>query len=76
MAAAITTTATNLVAQMLEVAGALQSAELAIPVETRPDNISFTPDTEGGTITISATIPCTFSSAGGAISFTAVDYLL
>lgn len=74
MAAPITTTATNLVAQLLEVAGAVQAAELEYPVETRPDNISFTPDTEGGTITISASIPCSFSSAGGAISFTAVDY--
>lgn len=74
MAAPITSTATNLVAQLLEVAGAVQSAELAIPVETRPDNISLTPDTESNTITISATIPVTFASTGGAISFTAVDY--
>jgi hypothetical protein len=76
MAASITTTATNLVAQVLEVAGALQSAELALPVETRPDNISITPDAEGGTISISMSIPVTFSSAGGSVQFTAVDYLV
>lgn len=76
MAAPITTTATNLVAQLLEVAGAVQAAELAIPEETRPDNISFTPDTEGGTISISVSLPVTFSSAGGKISYTAVDYLI
>jgi hypothetical protein len=76
MAAPITTTATNLVAQMLEVAGAVQSAELALPEETRPDNISFTPDTEAGTIAISISLPVTFSSAAGKISYTAVDYLV
>lgn len=76
MAASITTTATTLVAQTLEVAGALQLAELALPVETRPDNISIIPDPEGSTISISMTIPVTFSSAGGTVSFTAVDYLV
>lgn len=75
MAAAITTTATTLEAQLLEVAGALQEGELALPEENRPDNVQIAPDPESGTVTISATLNVDFSATAGALTFTAVPYL-
>jgi hypothetical protein len=75
MAAAITTTATTLEGQLLEVAGAMQAAELAVPEETRPDNVQILPDAESGTITVSVNMEAAFSASGGEISFTAVPYL-
>lgn len=75
MSAAITTTATNLPAQLLEVAGAVHSAELAIAADLRPDNITISVDPEGSTVSINATLPVTFTAAAGEISFTPTDYL-
>lgn len=76
MAAPITTTATTLEAQLVEVASAMVEAELAIAVETRPDNISITPDIENGLITITANLPAAFSAgAAGQIELNATAYL-
>ncbi len=41
MSSPITSTATSLPPQLLEVAQSLSNAEKALPVETRPDNITL-----------------------------------
>lgn len=60
MAASRTTVATTLEAQMLEVASAMQIAELA-DTTNNPNNVQVTPDFEAGTVSITATLPATFS---------------
>lgn len=75
MADPITTTATSLEAQLLEVAGAMQEAELALPEAERPDNVSIIPDVENGSISVSVTLAATFAATGGELTFTTTEYL-
>lgn len=75
MAASITTTATTLESQLLEVAGAIQEGELALPEADRPDNVQILPDAENGTISVTVTLGAVFSSTGGDVTFTAIEYL-
>lgn len=53
MSVPVSTTSTHLPGQLLEVAEAIQSAELNIPEETRPNNISIAIDPEALTVTSS-----------------------
>ena len=75
MSKAISTKATTLSGQVVEVCNALQQAELAVAQENRPENINITSDSEEGTITIAATIPATLTGTGGIFSLTPVDYV-
>ena len=61
MAAAITTTATTIEGQFLEIAAKIQELELAVPVDTRPNNMTLTPDLEGLVMNVTASIPITYS---------------
>lgn len=76
MSAAITTTATNLPAQALEVLSALQLAEAASTLAEKPNNVDITTDVENAQVTISLTIPVTFTASGTGIKFAAQDYLV
>jgi hypothetical protein len=76
MSAPITTTATSLPGQLLEVAAALQNAEKASTLTEQPDNISITPDTDNGTISISVSLPVELSAGVNKVSYTATDYLV
>lgn len=77
MAAALTTTSTTIEKQLFEVAGKIQELEQAA-AEADP---AFVPlltlalDAEGGTVTVTATLPATIGSAGGVLSFTPDTYL-
>lgn len=77
MAAAMTTTATTIEAQILEVATEMQTQESAAAAadETFEERVTISPDTEGGTVTISLTLPVTVSGSGGALQFTPSEYL-
>ncbi|WP_414529117.1 hypothetical protein [Nodularia chucula] len=66
----------NKPAGLLEVALLLQKDELALPEDTRPDNVSVSFDTDAQTATISATIPITFElNPQGEFVATGVEYL-
>ncbi len=76
MAAAITTTATTLEGQALEIALAIQAAEATQSTDEIPlNNITITPDTEASTVAVALTLPTTLSGAAGAITYTADEYL-
>lgn len=76
MAASVTSTATTLEGQLWELALQVQLAELAIPVETRPDNIQTRIDTEGQTISVTFSAPATFTvSDSGALVASPTVYL-
>lgn len=76
MAAAITSTATTLEGQIWELAISAQIAELAIPVETRPNNIQTNIDTENQLVSVTFSVPATFSlSASGALVASPTPYL-
>lgn len=75
MAAPITTSATTLEGQLVEVAKALQEAELAIPDVNRPNNVSVGLDPETLTITVTGTLEATLSGAGGSVTLAPVAYL-
>ncbi len=63
-------------AALLEVAMSLQSSELSVPEETRPNNVSVTFDAETGTAAVTATLPVTFVlDVDGKPVITATDYL-
>lgn len=79
-----TSTATSLPGQMIQVAQALQSAELAYnadPVNTASptfvalNNITVDTDFEAGTISVTATLPITFAAAPNGVTVTVSDYL-
>lgn len=63
-------------ALLLEAALSLQSSELATPIETRPNNVTVTFDSEAGTAALTATLPITVTvdDAGKAV-IQAVDYI-
>lgn len=75
MAAAFTTTATSLEGQFMELAREIQELELAIPVETRPNNITITPDFEALVCNITVALPITLSGTGASITAVAAPYL-
>jgi hypothetical protein len=75
MAASITTTATTLEGQFIELAGEIQEKELLMPEASRPNRIQIEPDPDALTITITAEIPATFNATGGTISLVAGSYL-
>jgi hypothetical protein len=75
MAAAATLSATSLEGQALEVARLIQSAELAIAADTRPNNVTIAPDLEAQTVTLTITLPVVLSGSGGAFTLTAGTYL-
>lgn len=76
MAAAITSTATTLEGQIWELAISAQIAELAIPVETRPNNIQTNIDTENQLVSVTFSVPATFSLSGtGALVASPTPYL-
>lgn len=76
MAASVTLQSTTLEGQLIEVAVLIQNAELALPIETRPDNIQITPDIEGGTITVTFSVPATATvNATGNLTLVPSTYL-
>lgn len=76
MSAAITTTSTHLPGQLFEVAEAMQSAELLVSEENRPNRISIAPDLEALEVTITVTLPLTMDGGANKITLTASDYLV
>lgn len=61
---------------MLEAALSLQQSELATPIETRPNNVTVTIDSEAGAATVTATLPVTVAiDATGKAVIQAVDYI-
>ncbi|TAE54903.1 MAG: hypothetical protein EAZ76_07990 [Nostocales cyanobacterium] len=76
MAAPINTNATNLEGQVFEVMQALQSLELAVPTETRPNQVTINPDFEALTVALAVTLPITFVTGnGGRMEVSAGTYL-
>jgi hypothetical protein len=67
---------TNKPAGLLELAHLLQADELAVPADTRPNNVTISYDAEAATATVTATLPITFSlDANGKPVATATDYI-
>lgn len=61
---------------LLELAQMVQAAELTVPEETRPNNVTIAIDGETGTATVTATLPVTFTTdSTGKIVVDAVDYI-
>jgi hypothetical protein len=75
MAASISTTATTLEGQIFELCRELQELELAVPADTRPDNITIAPDIEALQVAITLTLPITLGGSGANIVMTAASYL-
>jgi hypothetical protein len=74
MSVPVTTTATHLPGQLLEVARELDNAEKALTVPLT--NITIAVDTDNNQITISATLPVIAAGTGGQVAYTATDYLV
>ncbi len=62
--------------QFLACASQLQIEELKVPSDTRPNNITVVPDAEAQVVTVTATIPATFSRNGSSFITVASPYLL
>lgn len=76
MAASIDLSATTLEGQLWEIALQVQLAELAIPIETRPNNIQTNIDTEGQTVSVTFSVPATFTvGSSGAFVASPTTYL-
>jgi hypothetical protein len=61
---------------LLELAQLVQAAELTVPVETRPNNVTITIDGEASIATVTATLPVTFTTdSTGKIVVEATDYI-
>lgn len=75
MAAAFTTTATTLEGQILELVREAQQAELAIPADERPNNVTIAVDFEALQATLTVTIPITMSDTSSGIIVNAGTYL-
>ncbi len=65
----------HLPAALAEIAFRLQAAELTVPEETRPNNVSVTIDAEAGVASITATLPVTISLSNGNAVIDATDYI-
>lgn len=76
MAAAATLVATTLEGQVWETAVRAQVAELAIPVDERPNNVQTTIDTENSTVSVTVTMPATITiGSTGALVAAPTSYL-
>lgn len=79
MAAAITTTATTLEGQFIEVAQAIEVKEraynLANPTLAQAQSVSLSLDPENASISVSATMAATVGGTGGAVSMAPTAYL-
>lgn len=77
MAAALVTTATTIEKQLFEVAGKMQELEAAAAAadEAFEQLLTIAIDAEGGSVTITATLPAAVASVGGVLSFTPNEYL-
>lgn len=79
MAAAHTTTATTIEAQLFEIAGKIQELEVAAAeadaTGTFEQLMNIAVDAEGGSVTMSVTLPATVSSVGGILTFAPNEYL-
>ncbi|MFG6105671.1 hypothetical protein U2F10_25725 [Leptothoe sp. EHU-05/26/07-4] len=76
MAAAITTTATSIEGQALEVARELQVLEAAQSTADVPlNNVQIDTDIESGLVSITMTLPTALSGTGGAFTVSASEYL-
>lgn len=70
------TKSTNIVAAFYEIASMAQALELTFSDADRPNSVQITADADGGSITITASLPVTESvSTDGSVKYTAVDYL-
>lgn len=75
---AIVTTATSAVAQLFEVAQAIQAAEQAVDLVAEPEFeqlLTISADPESGEMSVSVTVPATVTSDGGSLVFAPTDYL-
>ena len=79
MATAITTTATTLEGQLIEVAQAIETKERAynaLPTTTVPvGSVSLSLDPENAVISVSVNMAATVSGTGGAVSMSPTAYL-
>lgn len=77
MAAALVTTATTIEKQLFEVAGKMQELEAAAAAADAAFEqlLTIAIDAEGGSVTITATLPAAVASVGGVLSFTPNEYL-
>ena len=73
MAAAITTTASTLEGQALEILTAMQEAEAA--VTDGENRVDIGVDIEAGQVDLSVSLPATLTSSGGAMTVAAAEYL-
>jgi hypothetical protein len=76
MAASIGSNATTLEGQLWEIALRVQLAELAIDAATRPNNIQVNVDTENQIVSVTFSVPATFSvSPDGSLVASPTAYL-
>ncbi|NEQ50330.1 MAG: hypothetical protein F6K11_09390 [Leptolyngbya sp. SIO3F4] len=76
MAAAVSSTATTVEGQFLDIARELQVLEAAQSTDEIPlNNVQIDTDIEAGTVTITATLPITLGGTAGALTVTAGEYL-
>lgn len=75
MADAITTVATTLEGQLLEVANAMASAEKLITEPPIPNRIAITPGYETNEIAINCTLPASYTADGAGFKVEAGTYL-
>lgn len=67
---------THQAAALLELATQLQTSELGVPEEVRPNNVTIIVDADAGTASVAATLPITFSlDSSGQLVVTATDYI-
>ena len=76
MAATVSSPATTVEGQCLEIARELQLLEAAQSTDEIPlNNVQIDTDIETGTVTVTATLPITLSGTAGALTVTAGEYL-
>lgn len=79
MAAAITTTATTLEGQLIEVAQAIETRERAYntanPTLAQAQSVSLALDPENAVISVSVNMAATVSGTGGSVSMAPTAYL-
>ncbi|NJL51171.1 MAG: hypothetical protein HC930_01250 [Hydrococcus sp. SU_1_0] len=75
MAASITTSGASIEAQAYEIALRMQKLELAVPAETRPNNITVTYDIEASTVSFTTTLETQLTVVNGKAEIAALPYL-
>ena len=76
MAAAVTTSATSVEGQALEIARELQTLEAVQSTADTPlNNVQIDTDIETGLISITMSLPVSLSGTGGAVTLSATEYL-